>query len=71
MCGCICSVSFPRGAMGWYVVCGLGVSSSYSLVLLLRYLARATLTSDYLDTNSDEPSFAGFSSLPFFRKKIQ
>ena len=24
-CGCLCSVSFPNGAMGWSVVCDCGI----------------------------------------------
>ena len=31
---CVCAlVSLPYGAMGWFLICDCGVSSSYSLVL--------------------------------------
>ena len=30
-CGCCCSLSLHRGAVGWSVVCDCGISLSYSL----------------------------------------
>ena len=31
--GCLCSLSFPHGALGWTVVCDCGISWSYPLIL--------------------------------------
>ena len=30
--GCLCSLSLPRGAVGYPVVCDCGISSAYSIV---------------------------------------
>ena len=31
LCGCLCSVSLPHGAVGWSAVCECGISWSYLL----------------------------------------
>ena len=36
-CACLCSVSLPRGAMGWSAVCDCGISWSYSLFVYLLH----------------------------------
>ena len=71
-CDCICSVSFPYGAMGWFAVCDFGISWSYTFTFnILPEVTLARLLDDLICIFSKGRFYSVTSFLSYTKRGIK
>ena len=50
LCGCLCSVSLPHGAVGWSAVCECGISWSYLLTCCISDLFGFNVAAPFINS---------------------